>query len=239
VRLHPLAKLGRCVMLTVSDTGVGMEKETQSRIFEPFFTTKEVGTGLGLSTVLDIVKQSAGSISVVSEEQHGTTFTILLPRCEDVSVAISASEAATPLRGGSETILLVEDAAALRGLTRHLLQDCGYTVLDSGNAADALRIAGEHEGPLPLMITDIVMPGVSGFVLAQKLAEERPGMHVLYTSGYAADAVAERGAQGPDWAFLEKPYTRDALIRKVRELLDSSPIHLERRGRACLDMRSS
>jgi two-component system cell cycle sensor histidine kinase/response regulator CckA len=206
----------------VRDTGIGMDKETQSRIFEPFFSTKEAGTGtgLGLSTVFGVVKQSAGTINVYSEPGHGTIFKIYFPRCEEAPDVIQPEKAA-PLRGGSETILLVDDAGPLRGLTRLLLEGCGYTVLDSGDPEEAIRIAGQHQGPLPLLITDVVMPGISGPVLAKKLAAARPETRVLYTSGYADDEVAQHGAIEEDSAFLEKPFTRDALVRKVRELLDS------------------
>ena len=223
-RQHPSTKAGPYAMLSVTDTGVGMDKETQSHIYEPFFSTKEAGkgTGLGLSTVFGIVKQSAGTIRVHSLPGQGTTFKIYFPRCEEAA-AVLAVKAETPLRGGTETILLVEDAAALRGLTRRLLQDCGYTVLDSGDPAEALRMAAQQPGPLPLMITDVVMPGLSGPVLAAKLAAARPETKVLYTSGYADDAVAQHAVLGPNCAFLEKPFTRDALVRKVRELLDSPP----------------
>jgi two-component system, cell cycle sensor histidine kinase and response regulator CckA len=229
-QLHPYTQPGPYVMLTVSDTGIGMDQETRSRIFEPFFSTKEAGqgTGLGLSTVFGIVKQSAGSINVYSEPGQGTTFKIYFPRCEEAPVVIQPEEAA-PLRGGSETILLVDDAAPLRGLTRRLLEDCGYTVLDAGDSAEAIRIAEQHKGPLPLMITDVVMPGLSGPVLAERLGSDRPETRVLYTSGYAGDEVVRHGVVGPDCAFLEKPFTRDALIRKVRELLDS-PIPSAARG---------
>ena len=126
-----------------------------------------------------------------------------------------------PLRGGSETILLVDDAAPLRKLTRRLLEDCGYTVLDAGDAVEAIRMAGQHKGPLPLMITDVVMPGLSGPDLAKRLAHARPETRVLYTSGYIDDAIVSPAVLGPHCAFLEKPFSRDALVRKVRELLDS------------------
>jgi PAS domain S-box-containing protein len=222
VQQHPSAKPGPYVMLSVSDTGVGIDKEIQSRIFEPFFSTKELGkgTGLGLSTVFGIVKQSGGSIGVYSEPGHGTTFKIYFPRYEEAPVVIRKAEE-KPVRGGSETILLVDDAAPLRGLTRRLLEDCGYTVLESGNPAEALRIAGQHKGPLPLLITDVMMPGFSGPVLAERLVATRPETRVLYSSGYADDTVFKHGMIGPDSAFLEKPFTRDDLVRKVRELLDS------------------
>jgi two-component system, cell cycle sensor histidine kinase and response regulator CckA len=225
VRQNPATALGPCVMLTVSDTGIGMNEETQSHIFEPFFSTKEVGkgTGLGLSTVYGIVKQSAGSISVSSEPGHGSTFKIYFPQCAEMPT-ISHPAKAAPLRGGSDTILLVDDADALRVLTRRLLEDCGYTVLDSGEPAQAIRIAEQYKGPLPLMITDVMMPGFSGLVLAERLAVIRPETKVLYTSGCSDCAVFEHALLGSDYAFLEKPFTRDDLVRKVRELLDP-PVH--------------
>ncbi|HSK44208.1 MAG TPA: ATP-binding protein [Candidatus Binatia bacterium] len=223
-RQHPYLKPGPYVMLSVGDTGVGMDDETRSRIFEPFFSTKVAGkgTGLGLSTVFGIVKQSAGAINVYSELGHGTKFKIYFPRCEAAPVDIQPAETA-PLRGGSETLLLVDDAAPLRGLTRLLLEGCGYTVLDSNDPADALDIAARHNGPLPLLITDVVMPGFNGTILAERLRAVRPDMKVLYTSGYADDEVAQHGLVQTDCAFLEKPFTRNALIRKVREVLDSHP----------------
>ena len=221
-RQHPYIAPGPHVMLTVTDTGIGMDKETQSHIFEPFFSTKVAskGTGLGLSTVFGIVKQSAGAINVYSEPGHGTTFKVYFPRCKEAPALIQPDEAA-PLRGGTETILLVEDSTPLRELTQFLLQGCGYTVLSSGDPLEAIRIAEQHQGPLPLMITDVVMPGLSGPDLAEKLGAARPDTRVLYTSGYADDDILQHGGVSPDCAFLEKPFTRDALIRKVRELLDS------------------
>jgi two-component system, cell cycle sensor histidine kinase and response regulator CckA len=222
VRQHPYLKPGPYVMLTVSDTGIGMDAETRARIFEPFFSTKAdgKGTGLGLSTVFGIVKQSAGAINAYSEPGHGTKFKVYFPRCEEAPVILPTNETA-PLAGGSETILLVDDAAPLRGLTRLLLEGCGYTVLDSGDPAEAMGIAELHKGPLPLLITDVVMPGFSGRVLADRLRAARPETKVLYTSGYADDEVVQHGLVGADCAFLEKPFTRDALIRKVREILDA------------------
>jgi two-component system, cell cycle sensor histidine kinase and response regulator CckA len=222
---HPPVKPGRYVMLTVSDTGSGMDQEIQAHIFEPFFTTKAPGkgTGLGLSTVFGIVKQSGGTIGVYSEPGHGTTFKIHFPRCDEAPVALQQKRT-KPLRGGTETILLVDDATPLRRLTRRLLEDCGYTVLDSGDPAEALRIAREHKGPLPLMITDVVMPGFSGPVLAERLAAARQETKVLYTSGYADDEIVHLRVPGQEYSFLEKPFTRDDLVRKVRQLLDS-PVH--------------
>jgi PAS domain S-box-containing protein len=220
VRQNPASLLGPCVLLAVSDTGVGMDKETQSRVFEPFFSTKEAGrgTGLGLSTVFGIVKQGAGAISVSSEPGHGTTFKIYFP-LSAAAPALLQQAKVIPARGGSETILLVEDADNLRELTRQLLEGSGYKVLESGKPIEALRIAEQHPGPLPLMITDVMMPGLSGPALAEKLTAVRPETKVLYTSGCTADAISE-DAPGSRHAFLEKPFTRDELLSKVRETLD-------------------
>jgi PAS domain S-box-containing protein len=228
-RQHPFTEPGEYVLLTVSDTGSGMSLETQSHIFEPFFSTKPPGhgTGLGLSTVFGIVRQSGGSISVYSEPGAGATFKIHFPRCDEVSTA-GQQPKVKPLRGGTETILLVDDAAPLRGLTRRLLEGSGYTVLDSGDPSEALLMAGEHHGPLPLMITDVVMPGFSGPVLAEKIAAVRPETRVLLTSGYHDGSILQLSGGGKDsvpsdlaFAFLEKPFTREGLLRKVREVLDS------------------
>jgi two-component system, cell cycle sensor histidine kinase and response regulator CckA len=220
-RLHSPIEAGRYVMLTVSDTGTGMDLETQSHIFEPFFSTKAPGsgTGLGLSTVFSIVRDSGGTIGVYSEPGHGTSFRIYLPRCDKAPIVIQPG-AAMPIQGGNETILLVEDCNPLRHLTQLLLESLGYTILSSGDAVDAIRMAGEHRGPLPLMITDVVMPGVSGPVLAEKVASIRPEIKVLFTSGYSADEFAQ-SAPDTERAFLTKPFGRDDLAAKVREILDS------------------
>ena len=212
---------GRYVMLSVRDTGMGMDLETQGHIFDPFFTTKDFGkgTGLGLSTVFGVIKQSGGTIGVYSEPGRGTAFKIHFPRCDEEPVATVAVPG-QPLRGGRETILLVDDAIQLRILTKLILEQCGYTVLDSGDPAEALQIAANHSGPLPLLITDVVMPGFNGLVLAERLAVDRPETRVLYTSGYADDAVTQHRILGSNSGFLEKPFTRDDLVRKVRKLLD-------------------
>ena len=222
-RQYPPIEPGRYVKLTVSDTGIGMDLETQSHIFEPFFSTKPPGqgTGLGLSTVFGIVQQSGGAMEVYSELGVGTTFKIYLPRCDEAPSS-NLKAKAKPIRGGTETVLLVDDAAPLRVLTRKLLEDAGYTVLDSGDPAEALQLAKDHRGRLPLMITDVVMPGFSGTVLAEKVAAVRPETKVLYASGYNDNSIEQLRAQGQDYAFLEKPFTREELLKKVRNLLDST-----------------
>ena len=161
-------------------------------------------------------------IAVYSETGKGTTFKIHFPRCDQAPV-VSPPAKANAIRGGTETILLVDDASALRKLTRLLLEERGYTVIDSGDPGEALRMAADHIGPLPLMITDLVMPGFSGSVLAERLAAIRPETKVLYTSGYADDEVVQLNVPGQDRAFLEKPFSRDALVTKVRDLLDLAP----------------
>ena len=220
-----LAK-GRHVMLTVSDAGVGMDAETKSHIFEPFFSTKAVGegTGLGLSTVFGIVAQSGGAISVYSEPGKGTTFKILFPRYNEAPAVLAAvGTKASP--GGTETILLVDDATSLRLLTRKLLESFGYTVIDTGDPLDALRITAEREGPpFHLIITDIVMPGLSGPMLAQKISVISPGTRVIYTSGYTESSLVRLDVPSRAYAFLSKPFTCAELMSKVREVLDSEPI---------------
>jgi len=223
---HPASpEPGWYVLLSVSDTGIGMDAETQSHIFEPFFTTKPLGqgTGLGLPTVFGIVRQSGGTIAVYSEPGAGATFRIYFPRCDEVATH-AQSKIQEEVCGGTETILVVDDAAPLRGLTRRLLEECGYTVLDSGDPREALRIAADFKGPLPLMITDVIMPGFSGSVLAERLAIVRPETKVLFASGYSDHSLSQRGVRGKDYALLEKPFSRDELLRQVRRLLDS-PMH--------------
>ncbi|MEW6245990.1 MAG: response regulator [Nitrospirota bacterium] len=215
---------GRYVMLAVSDTGCGMGAETQARIFEPFFSTKELGkgTGLGLSTVYGIVKQSGGYIWVYSELGKGTVFKIYLPRVEDPSELSEPIPAQVAVGGGSETILLVEDDEMVRVLTRTILQMRGYALLEARNAKEALHLAEEHSGPIHLLLTDTVMPGLSGPELAERVASVRPDMNVLYMSGYTDKAMAHDYGREPRPAFLQKPFTPEALARKVREVLDSS-----------------
>jgi CheY-like chemotaxis protein len=210
-------------MLSVSDTGVGMDSETQARIFEPFFTTKQLGkgTGLGLSTVYGIVKQSSGYIYAYSELGRGTTFKIYLPCVGGTAEILSRGEA-LPLRGGRETILLVEDNMPLRELTREMLKGLDYAVLDSGRPLEAIRIAEQHEGTIALLITDVVMPEIDGHVLAKRLTAVRPEMKVLYTSGYTDREGVDEGELEAGCLLLEKPFTRNALAKRVRDILDST-----------------
>ena len=221
---HAPANPGPYVMLAVSDTGVGMDKDTQAHIFEPFFTTKGVGkgTGLGLSTVYGIVKQSGGFIWVYSEPGSGATFRIYLPRIERTGEQDKQEKSAS-VRGGSETILLVEDSKPLLELACEFLGTCGYKVLHSSDPLEAIRIVEQYEGPIPLLITDVVMPEMSGRALAEKLTALRPGMRVLYMSGYTDDAILRYGEFDSGKAFLQKPFTKNALAAKVRELLESTP----------------
>ena len=217
---------GDYACLAVGDTGVGMDEATQAHLFEPFFTTKEVGkgTGLGLATVYGIVKQSGGYIWVYSEPGHGTTVKVYLPRVPGVAEAPAPSPAPAPreVRGGHETVLLVEDAAPVRALARRSLEAHGYRVLDASDGPGALELSARHGAPIDLLVTDVVMPGMSGRELAERLAPVRPGMKVLYTSGYTDDAMVRQGVLNAGVAFLQKPFVPDSLARKVREVLDGS-----------------
>jgi len=225
VRRHVGSRPGPHVMLAVSDSGVGIPREIQRHIFEPFFTTKEQGkgTGLGLATVYGIVKQSGGYIECDSEPGRGTTFRIYLPR---VDITVPAPErGARPLEaaGGTETILLVEDEEGVRELARDILRASGYTVIEARNGAEALLLCERHQGPLDLLLTDVVMPRMSGRELAERLAPLRPDLSVLYMSGYTDDAVIRHGVLGAGTAFLQKPFTPATLIGRVRDTLDQTP----------------
>ena len=211
---------GNYVMLSVSDTGQGMDKETQSRIFEPFFTTKEKGkgTGLGLSTVYGIVKQSGGYVMVQSEEARGTTFHIYLPRVEELAEMHTAPVTRAAV-GGTETVLLVEDEESVRQLVRETLTTKGYRVVEAENGEAGLAAAVQHQGKIDLVITDVVMPGMGGRELVKQLAKARPETKVLYLSGYTEDAIVSDGTIEIGTAFLQKPFTLQNLSRKVREVL--------------------
>ena len=220
-RRHPPQLPGPYVLLSVADTGIGMDAETQTHIFEPFFTTKEVGkgTGLGLSTVYGVVRQSGGHVWVYSELGQGTTFKIYLPRAVQTTGLQQPHAAPADSLRGSETILLVEDEEALRELTRSLLEGAGYSVLEAELPEAATGIALQHRGPIHLLLTDMVMPGMTGRDLGAKLTPIRPEMKVVYMSGYTGFTLA--GLADSEIALLGKPFTRETLLRKVREALES------------------
>jgi two-component system cell cycle sensor histidine kinase/response regulator CckA len=224
-RRHVSVKPGPCVMLAVTDNGCGMDKETQSHLFEPFFTTKKTGegSGLGLSTVYGIVKQSEGNVWAYSELEQGTTFKIYLPRIEEAVKRYRPKAGPAISPGGSETILLVEDEEAVRTIVSKILQNKGYTVLEAHQGNEALQICEHHEGLIHLMVTDVVMPQMSGRELAERLAILRPEIRVLFMSGYPDNAIVHHGVLGTGTAFLQKPFSLYALECKVRELLDAPP----------------
>src|SRR6266550_2729913 len=219
---HSLVKPGSYVQLTVSDSGIGMDEETQAHAFEPFFTTKPrgQGTGLGLAMVYGTVKQSGGFIWVYSEPGHGATFKIYLPR---VDAPVEAAAPPVPVERpprGSETVLLAEDEPAVRTIAQQALERQGYNVLAAPSGADALALAAQHGATIHLLLTDVVMPGMSGRDLADRLTAQRPGIRVLYISGYTDNAIVRHGMLEPGLAYLQKPFRPDALVRKVRDVLD-------------------
>ncbi|HEY2823615.1 MAG TPA: PAS domain S-box protein [Candidatus Acidoferrum sp.] len=230
---HPGAKPGSYVMLAMTDSGAGMNAQTLAHIFEPFFTTKEVGkgTGLGLATVYGIVKQSGGYIWVDSSPGIGSSFQIYLPRVEE-SVSKSTADAPTDNLRGSETILLVEDADALRKLARSFLDDHGFNVLVASNGEEALRVAEKHGRPIDLLVTDVVMPGMNGRALADRLLAKQPKLKILYISGYTDSFIAGHGVLEEGTFLLHKPFTEEVLIRKVRDVLDGRPSRKESRDLA-------
>ncbi|MBI4831684.1 MAG: response regulator, partial [Candidatus Lindowbacteria bacterium] len=220
-RNHSGAKPGSYVMLSVSDTGAGMDQETKEKIFEPFFTTKEKGkgTGLGLATVHGIVKQSGGDIWVYSEPTKGTTFKIYLPRVDEEPAYADEKESGEFARG-NETVLLVEDEEGVRKLVMLILQTQGYNVLEAAHAGDALFACEQHTGPIHLVLTDVVMPEMSGPELAKRLSQIRPDMKVIYMSGYTDDAIVHHGVLQKEMDYIQKPYTVEKLTRKIRQVLD-------------------
>jgi len=220
---HVSVRPGPYVRLAVCDTGCGMDAETQSHLFEPFFTTKEPGkgTGLGLATVYGIIMQSGGHIAVDSAPGRGTTLAIYLPCIEEAVEVVESDNARSHLMCGEGTILLVEDETAVRELAHEVLEMAGYTVLAAGSGKEALEMCARHTGPLHLLLTDVVMSGMSGPAVAERLTASHPAMRVLYMSGYAGDAIAQHGVLDPDKTLLQKPFTPDTLARKVREVLDA------------------
>jgi signal transduction histidine kinase len=225
---HPGTTPGDYVLLSVSDTGIGMAEEVKAHLFEAFFTTKPAGkgTGLGLVTCQTIVRQSGGHIDVSSELGQGTTFQVYFPRVEQpLPVAASSVHKTGPLRRGTETLLVVEDEPSVRHLAQGVLKAQGYDVLTAPNGQDALRVAREHKGqPIALVITDVIMPRMGGKVMAEWLKIAYPDLKVLFTSGYTEDTIAHHGVLDGGVEFLPKPYTPATLTRKVRKLLDTTPI---------------
>jgi len=214
---------GPYVQLSVTDSGLGMDKETVSRIFEPFFTTKEqgAGSGLGLATVYGIVRQSGGHVWVYSEPGRGTTFKIYLPRVAGTAGEDFLGHPKKEVSSGTETILLVEDSKLLANVTRDFLLSAGYRVLVAAEASEALSVADEFADRIHLLLTDVVMPDMDGRDLSEMLLEKRPDLKVLYMSGHTAGVISQHPLLDDDVAFIEKPFTHDALARKIRQLLDT------------------
>jgi CheY-like chemotaxis protein len=230
VRAHAGVQAGRYVLIAVSDTGHGMDAATAARVFEPFFTTKPPGkgTGLGLSTVFGIVSQVGGHVGLYSEPGHGATFKVYLPRVDAADLPTAATVVVAPPRG-TETVLLVEDAEALRPLIHEILEAAGYQVIDCADPADAMVRAGSLAGPLDLVLTDVIMPGMSGPDLVKALRASRPDVKALFMSGYTDDAIGRHGVLAPGIHFLQKPFTADRLLGAVRAALDAPPPHLAAR----------
>jgi PAS domain S-box-containing protein len=221
---HAQTQPGEYSMVAVTDTGTGMDEATRTRIFEPFFTTKGEGsgTGLGMAVVHGVVRQSGGEIEVYSELGKGTAFKAYFPVSKEALVAGKSSSGVMNMPPGAETILLVEDEDAVRALARHILQSCGYTLLEAGNGEEAIRVAQGHKEPIHLVVSDVVMPLLGGRQLAEQLEAMRPGLKTLFLSGYTDDAVVRHGILQADTAFLQKPFSPAALAQKVRSVLDQS-----------------
>jgi CheY-like chemotaxis protein len=223
VRRHVGSTAGPHVMLSVSDTGTGIDPKTLARIFEPFFTTKETGrgTGLGLAMVYGVVKQSGGSIWVYSEVGRGTTFKIYLPQARDISETPVTKKPQVALLHGSETLLLVEDDRGVRELVSSMLKAQGYTVLTAEHPREVEALCQKHSGNIHLLLTDMILPGASGREIAKRVGLLRPGVKVLYISGYTDDVLVQSHGFEETSAFLQKPFSQSALAAKVREVLDA------------------
>jgi CheY-like chemotaxis protein len=219
------AKPGRYVIMTVTDSGTGMDEQTRQRIFEPFFTTKErdKGTGLGLSTVYGIVRRNGGWIDVSSELGVGTSFKLYFPRIDGDSVEDQREATRKEEPHGGETILVVEDQDAVRRLTTAILKVYGYQILEAANGDEALDIVQKYSGEIHLLLTDVVLPGINGKELSERLRTLRPKLKVLFTSGYTADVIAHRGVLDSGVAYIPKPFSPDNLAAKVREVLTEPP----------------
>jgi nitrogen-specific signal transduction histidine kinase/CheY-like chemotaxis protein len=222
-RMHVSVKPGSFVRLAVSDTGTGMNEETRDHLFEPFFTTKKEGkgTGLGLSMVYGIVKQSGGAIWVYSEPGKGAAFKIYLPRVFEEAQKVSEERIDEAPANGTETVLVVEDEEMIRQIISVTLTEYGYTALLAKDGEEAQAICASAQGPIHLLLSDVVLPGMSGRESAKRLVSKRPGMRVLYMSGYTANAIVHHGALEPGIAFIQKPFSPATLLRKMREILDS------------------
>jgi two-component system cell cycle sensor histidine kinase/response regulator CckA len=216
--LHHCSAPGTYVMLAVTDTGHGMDAELQSHIFEPFFTTKDHGTGLGLATVYGVVKQSGGFISLQSEVGKGTTFRIYLPRASQSAAKVQDFEPLGTAAPERRTVLLVEDEHALRKLTRKTLLGAGFAVLEAEDAFEAIEIAKRTGTHIDLLLTDVIMPGMSGRALAETLSLHRPEMRVVYMSGYSDGAIANHGVVEPELSILRKPFSRDELMKSLKDV---------------------
>jgi hypothetical protein len=218
---HPDVSPGPYVMLSVSDTGSGMTADVLAQVFEPFFTTKPVGkgTGLGLATVYGIVKQSGGHVEVESTVNVGTTFRVYLPRVEEAPQTQSDKATAPALRG-TEIVLLVEDEDAVRQVTKLILERYGYTVLEASDGPEGVEISRNYKGTIHLVLTDLMMPNLSGQQLVNAVAASRPSIRVLFMSGYTDDVLVHQGVESSTADFLHKPFTPEALAKKVREVLD-------------------
>jgi CheY-like chemotaxis protein len=226
VRRHPGAVAGSYVSLTVQDAGCGMTADVMAHVFEPFFTTKPVGqgTGLGLSTVYGIVKQNGGYITIASEPTSGTTVTVFWPMTEQREASVPPPRTSQRAPGGTETILLVEDEAGIRSLMRKTLEPYGYRVLEARDVLDAIAIAETHDGSIDLLLSDVIMPVLSGPDLAQRIVGQRPAIKVCYVSGFPNSLLSEQKREPQRMWFLAKPFTPQALASKVRECLDAKPV---------------